>query len=199
LYSALYWKSTNNAIENLTTVDTNGVSLSQPRNIAGRQVYGLNVYVSTQLTDQLYLNGGGDLHYLYLHSLALGQSNKGMVWNTYLDCTYSFAGNYTLQANGTYTSAQISLQGHSSAFYWYGFSARRQLWKKKGSVTLTGNNVFGRGVRQKGEQSAPTFYSRFTSLAINRSVQLSFEWRFGRGDDTRRERKKIKNEDKSGQ
>jgi hypothetical protein len=198
LYSAFYWKSTNNAIESLSTVDTNGVSFTQPQNIARRQAYGLNLYMSTQFNNQVFVNGGWDVHYQYLNSPALSQQNSGIVWNANLNCTYTFAENYALQANGTYTSGQISVQGTQSAFYWYGFSARRQFWKKKASLTLTGNNVFNRGVKQTGKQLAPTFYTDFSLLSINRSVQLTFEWRFGQMNAQGRKNKKISNDDKSG-
>jgi hypothetical protein len=62
-----------------------------------------------------------------------------------------------VQADGNYDTGWISLQGRGTGFYWYNFSAKREFWSKKASLTLGVSNPFNRGVRQTFRQSAPTF------------------------------------------
>ncbi len=197
--SALYWRQTDNAIEFLSTVDSTGVSLVKPQNIAQRKAYGLNINLSGQINKNWTMNGGSDLRYIDLYSPALKQGNSGMIWNVNFNSTYKLPNNYTLQANGSYGSGWISLQGTNSGFYWYGFSAKREFWDKKASLTLGVNNPFSRGIRQTATESAPSFRSEGRYFFVNRSARLTFEWRFGQMNaGGSKQSKKISNDDRGG-
>ncbi|MFD2936576.1 TonB-dependent receptor domain-containing protein [Spirosoma flavum] len=197
--SALYWRLTNNAIEYLSTVDAAGISTTKPQNIAQRKAYGLNVNLTSQPTKSWSLNGGGDFRYVDLYSPSLNQGNNGLVWNVNMNTSYKLPQNYTLQANGNFSSGWISLQGTSTGFYWHSISAKREFMNKQASLTLGLNNPFNRGVTQTSRQSAPTFESESRSYYIRRSVRLSFEWRFGQmSTGGGKKGKKISNDDKDG-
>ena len=196
--SSLYWRQTNNAIEYLSTVDANGVSLSKPQNIGRRANYGLNMNGSGQPNKNWNLSGGVDLRYVDMSSPALNLQNSGWIWNVNMNTSYKLPNNYTIQANGNYGSGWINLQGKYSGWYWYGVSAKREFWDKKASLTLSANSPFNRGVRQTGQQMAPTFVSEFQSLNVTRSVRLTFEWRFGQmSSGGGKQSKKINNDDRS--
>ena len=198
--SALYWRFTDNAIEYFTMVDSLGVSVSKPLNIATRQTYGLNLNISGQPNKNWNLNGGGDIRYVDLRSPALQQSNNGIVWNINLNTTYKLPKDFSIQANGNFGSGWISLQGTNSGFYWYGLAGKREFMDKKASITLGVNNPFGRGIRQTSRQATQTYESETRFLFVNRSVRLTFEWRFGQmtaGGGGKRS-KKISNDDKGG-
>lgn len=199
LNTALYWRFTDNAIEYLTAVDASGVSLSKPQNIATRQTYGLNVNLSGQPNKNWNLNGGGDLRFVDLRSTALDQRNDGYIWNFNFNSTYKLPKDYSIQANGNFGSGWISLQGTNSGYYWYGFAGKREFWDKKASLTLGLNNPFKRAIKQTGRQEASTFISDFSSLYVNRSARLTFEWRFGQmSAGGGKQTKKINNDDKGG-
>lgn len=195
--TALYWRLTDNAIEYLSKVDPSGVSLNRPENIAQRSAYGINLNISSQPNKDWNLSGGGDVRYIDMHSRALQQQNDGVVWNMNLNTTYKLPNEFTLQANGGVGSGWISLQRTTTTqWYWYGISAKHQFWDKKATVTLGLNNPFNRGVLQKSEEAAPTFRSESQFFYVNRSVRLTFEWRFGQmHTEGGRQGKKIKNDD----
>ena len=197
--TALYWRLTNNAIDYIRTVDSAGVSLSRPLNIARRQAFGMNLNVGGQLMKDWTLNGGSDLRYVMLNSPALNQRNSGIVWNLNLNSSYKMSSLYTLQANGNVNSGWINLQGTNTGFYWYALSVKRDLLTKKASLKLSLNNPFNRGVNQTGYQDAPTFSSASNSLYLTRSVRLTFEWQFGQmSSGGGKKGKKISNDDKGG-
>ncbi len=198
--TALYWRLTNNAIDYIRTVDSTGVSLSKPLNIARRQAIGLNINVSGQLNKNWSLNGGGDWRYVNLNSPALNQHNSGLIWNLNLNSSYKLPGNYTLQANGNVNSGWISLQGTNTGFYWYAISAKRDFMDKKASLKLSLNNPFNRGVSQTGRQDAPTFVAQSSNFYTTRAIRLTFEWQFGQlSSGGGKKGKKISNDDKGGQ
>jgi outer membrane receptor protein involved in Fe transport len=197
--SSLYYRLTDNAIEYLTTVDEAGVALTKPQNIARRESYGFNLNLSGQPNKDWNMNGGANIQYINLNSPGLNLKNSGTIWSINLNTTYKLPKNFSLQANGNYNSGWVNLQGTYSGFYWYGFSAKREFWDKKGSITLGIFNPFNRGVRQIGRQFTPTFRSEFHSLYITRSARVTFEWRFGQMDSGGGKRsKKINNDDKGG-
>ena len=197
--TALYWRLTDNAIDYIRTVDSAGVSLSQPLNIARRQTFGVNLNVGGQLAKDWTLNGGTDWRYLMLNSPVLNQQNGGIVWSLNLNSSYKLSSLYTLQANGNVNSGWITLQGSNTGFYWYNISAKRELMAKKASLKLSLNNPFNRGVIQTGQQNAVTFSSSSNALYLNRSVRLTFEWQFGQmSSGGGKKGKKISNDDKGG-
>jgi outer membrane receptor protein involved in Fe transport len=197
--TAFYWRLTDNAIEYLSKVDSAGISLSKPQNIAKRKAYGMNLNLAGQPNKNWNVNGGGDIRYVDLNSPGLNQRNTGFVWSINVNSTYKLSNNYSLQANGNFNSGWINLQGTNTGFYWYGFSAKKEFWDKKASLNLGVNNPFNRSVHQKGDRSAPTFTSETRSFFVNRSVRLTFEWRFGQMNmDGGKQSKKIRNDDASG-
>lgn len=199
LNTAFYWRYTDNAIEYVAAVNEKGVSMSMPQNIALRKNYGININLSSKLSKSWNVNGGVDLRFVDLSSPALGQSNKGFIWNSHLNSTYNFAKNYSVQVNGSMNSGWITLQNRNSGFYWYAIAAKKEFWDKKGSLTLGVNNPFNRGVRQSNVRSAPSFYADGSHFSVNRSVRLTFTWRFGQmKDGGGKKGKKISNDDKGG-
>ncbi|MFD2573325.1 TonB-dependent receptor domain-containing protein [Spirosoma soli] len=196
--SSLYWRQTNNAIEYLSTVNAEGVSTTKPQNIGQRANYGLSLNGSGQPNKDWNLSGGIDLRYVDFTSPALNLRNSGWIWNVNMNTSYKLPKNYTIQVNGNYGSGWINLQGNYSGWYWYGISAKREIWDKKASLTLGMNSPFNRGVRQTGRQIAPSFTSEFNALNVTRAVRLTFEWRFGQmSSGGGKQTKKINNDDRS--
>jgi outer membrane receptor protein involved in Fe transport len=196
LNSALYWRVTNNAIEYITSVNADCISLNRPENIAQRKAYGININLSSKPLKNWNLNSGADIRYVDLRSPALQQESNGIVWNWNFNTTIILPKEYTLQANGNLSSGWISLQRTNSKWYWYGLSVKHQLWNKKASLTVGVNNIFSKGLRQKSILTGPSFQSENHSLFFNRSIRLNFEWSFGQMNaQGGKQGKKIKNDD----
>ncbi len=195
--TAIYTRITNNALEYLSTVDSMGISISKPENIAQRKAVGVNINVSSKPNKNWALNGSGDLRYVDLRSQALQQHNSGLSWNMNVNSTYTLPKSYSIETSGGIGSGWISLQQTTrSLYYWYGFSGKRQFWNKKGSLTFNFDNPFNRGVWQKSIQQAPTFTAENRYFYVGRSARLTFEWRFGQiNTDGVKQGKKIKNDD----
>jgi outer membrane receptor for ferrienterochelin and colicin len=195
LNTTLYWRLTDNAIEYVTRMDTGGISISQPQNIARRSILGMNVNVSAKPNKDWNLNGGADLRYMDI--VAPAQSNSGWMWNFNLNTTYKLPKDYTLQAYSGVHSGWLGLQRTTTSIgYWYGLSAKKTFWDQKGSLTFGANNPFTRGVKMISTEAGSTFVSDSEFLFVNRSFRLTFEWRFGRmSAEGGRQGKKIKNDD----
>jgi outer membrane receptor protein involved in Fe transport len=194
--TAFYVRFNNNAIQYLATVDTSGISTLMPQNIGRRKAFGINTNVSAQPTKKWSINGGGDIRYEDLRSKSLEEHMEGALFNVNLNSTYKLPKDYTLQANGNFNSGWMNLQGKSTGFYWYGFSGKREVLKKKATLTLSIFNPFNRGVTQTRNQSAPTFDAVSKNFFVTRQFRLSFEWRFGQMNaGGGKQTKKITNDD----
>ena len=197
LNTAVYHRQTNNAIEYVFSVNEAGVSISRPLNIARRSISGFQVNTNVQPIRNMTVSGGGALQWIDAYSSALLQGNKGLVWNFTTNLSYRFAKGVIVQANGNYNSGRIILQGRSSGLYGYSVSARKELWNKKASLTLSANTPFNRVVRQENLRDAPTFTSYGYSANVTRSVLATFYWQFGQNTSNSRQSKKINNDDKA--
>lgn len=195
--SAVYWRYTDNAIEYLSTVDEKGISLHRPENIAERITYGINTNISGQITKSWNMNGMIELQYLKVGSDKLSQSNKGFVKRVNMNTSYKLSKNFTLQGNGGFGSSWVNLQTKHSPFYWYSLAAKYEFLDNKANLTLGVNNPFNKYMIQTSEAKAPTFLSNSRSHFLNRSVRLTFEWRFGQMSNGRgKTGKKIMNDDR---
>ncbi len=199
LNASAFWRQTNNSIEFLTTVDPEGVALSTFQNIGRNASYGLNLNGTLQPNKSLNITVGSDLTYIKLISVALRQQNAGWVASVNTNLSYKLPKNITLQANGYLGSGWIQLQGTNSGFYYYSLAGKREFWDKKASLTLNLNNPLNRAVRVTGEQFAPSFRAVTVSNFVNRSVRLTFSYKFGSvSAGNGRESRKISNDDSKG-
>ncbi|GAA4452522.1 outer membrane beta-barrel family protein [Nibrella saemangeumensis] len=192
----VFSRQTNNAIERVTSVDTSGVSSSTFRNIAQNATYGLTLFGSVRPVKQWNINSSVGINYNLLNSPALQVENENISYRFNLNTSLQLPNHFSLQANGSFNSRRIQLQGQSSSFYYYGFSARKEF--KKQNVTATANfeNPFRRYNVIENEFRTNTFVTDATNYNVIRNIRLSVNWRFGKMSTTPdRNRKKIANDD----
>jgi outer membrane receptor protein involved in Fe transport len=198
LNSSFYYRHTNKGFEFLAKVDSDGVSLVKPLNVGKRFDLGLNINTTTQPLPNWNLGGGGELTYVDMKTTNSTLKASGWTWRLNYNTSYKFPKDYTIQADGSVGSGWINLQRKNSGWYWYSFSGKKELWKKKASLTLGVNNPFNARVKITAVRTDPSFleYSNFSF--INRGVRLTFEWRFGEMVAGGKQTKKISNDDKGG-
>lgn len=176
---ALYRRQTDNSIDDVRSVDTSGVSLTTRQNVARNERTGLNINAAGQLGRNWKINGGGEFYYAHFSSPALQVQNSGWLWQFTLNLAYQLPRQYTLQANGIYSTGWILLQGKNSAWYDYSLAVRKEFWDKKANLTLGINNPFTYPFRQQNESQSATFRAYTANQYFTRSVKLTFSWQFG--------------------
>ncbi|WP_421828476.1 TonB-dependent receptor domain-containing protein [Larkinella sp.] len=192
----VFGRQTNNAIERITTVDTSGISSSTYRNIAQNSTYGMNLFGSARPVKQWNISGSFGLNYNILNSNALNITNENWSYRVNLNTSLQLPHDISLQANGSYNSRRILLQGQSSGFYYYGFSGRKEFKKQKVTITASAENPFRRYNTIATLLRTPTFISDGSNYNVIRNIRLSVNWRFGKMNaGQNREKKKISNDD----
>ncbi len=179
LNSAIYYNTNSNAIEQITTLDTSGVSFTTSQNIAANKRLGANMNASFTPAPGWSLNAGGEVFYLKFDAPSMQLQSKGTFYNLHLNTTYGLPENFSILVAGEYSNGFITLQGTNAANYSYRLAVRKELFDKKASLTLATNNPFQRHFLQKSTATSPTFESNTSGRFYNRSVTLSFSWQFG--------------------
>jgi len=203
-----YWRQTNNAIQQIwTTVparsifpdDTTNTSVlyNTFQNVARRATYGLSITGSAKPTPKWTLNTTLNAFYLSVKSPLLNLRNQGLLYNVNFSSAWTFEHGYSLQASAYVNSRRILLQGEASGFYTHSLSVKKDLFDKKGSLTLNLDNPFARTMLFRADIAAPGGYDlRSDTYAYNRAVRLSFNYQFGSTTaEPARQRKSIRNDD----
>ena len=196
--TSLYVKQTNNAILSFTQTGTNGISITQNRNLASNKMAGLNLSSSGSITKNWSVNGNLNVSYLDFNSDALQIVNAGWAPDINLNTTIKLPSNYSLQVFGQYNGRKITLQGYESNQFFYSLAVKKEIPKTKFNITLSFVNPFSSYTSQRVVLNSTTFNSEESNRYYSRAVKLTLNWEFGSMFSIQREQKKIKNDDVSG-
>jgi len=203
---AAYWRQTNNSIENISrlvpsnqvlpTDDTTRVLYTTIQNLARSGAYGGSIFGSTKITPKWSINGTVDLYYQVLSSPALGLQNNGLRFLINVNSAWQFGKGWSAQFVGNFNGRGVELQGRSPGYRQYQLGARKEVLKKKGTITATIVNPFHAELVFRDNLSSPRFEYANYLYFDNRTLRVTFNYRFGKVD-TRpsRPQRSIQNDD----
>ncbi|SHE56692.1 outer membrane beta-barrel family protein [Pedobacter caeni] len=194
LNSALFWKQTNNSIEDFTITDANGISTTNKQNLAANRQLGLNFSAAMPLNSKWNINSNVNIYKLDFQSKALQVDNQGWNAEVNLNTSYKLPANFTLQAFGDYSSRVRMLQGYKTSRYFYSIAAKKEVPSKRLSFTLAFINPFNETINQREVINSKTFNSSVFKRNYNQTIKLSINWEFGKLFE-QKESKKITNDD----
>ncbi len=201
---------TNNAIQQVRIPSDTllGGVVTTFQNIGKEQSYGLNIFANIYLTPKWTLNGGGDVYYSYLQGTTTGvngntqtATNSGFNISGRLMTQVTFNKGWSAQAFVFTRGSQVQLQGRQGSWYHYEMAVKKDFNDRKGSVGLVLNNFLQKGNTVRTNLESATFTQTSELLRLNRSVQVSFGYKFGKVNFSaeRKKTRSIKNDDvKSG-
>jgi outer membrane receptor protein involved in Fe transport len=201
-----YWRQTNNAIESLArlvpgsqllpTDDTTRVLFTTYQNLARNATYGVSAFGSTKLTPKWNLSSNIDVYYMRLTSPALNLSNGGAMYNINFNSGWQLEKGWSLQMTGLFRSRRVELQGRAAGYRTYNIAVRKELFDKKGSLTVGVNNLFNRQLVFRNDFATDRFEFASDSYFYNRTVRVAFNYRFGKLENRpARPKKSISNDD----
>ncbi|MCB2377479.1 TonB-dependent receptor [Hymenobacter sp. BT635] len=201
-----YWRQTNNSIEAvsrtvparsiLPTSDSTLVLLTTFQNVARNATSGLSISGSTKLTPKWNLTANVNIWYVWVKSAALNLENGGSMHNANITSAWQFDNGWTAQFTGLFNSRAVELQGRSSGYRSYNLAVKKELFQKKGSLTLAVVNPFNRQLIFRNRLDTDQFTYTDNSYFLNRNVRLSFNYQFGKLENRpARPKKSIRNDD----
>lgn len=191
---AAFYKQTDQSIFDLTTTNDNGVATTQKQNLAGNRRYGMNFSSAFSITPKWNVNGNFNLNRLDYESRALFIVSKGWATDVNVNTMYKLPGNVSLQAFGEYSTRQVTFQGHRTPWFFYSFSAKKELKETKMTVTISAINPFNNTLSQTEVINTAAFRSSVLNRYYDQSLKLTLNWEFGSMFE-QKARKKISNDD----
>ena len=193
---------TNNAIESISEMKSNGVKETTYENIGKNQRFGGYIFGSVKLLKQkVTLNTNMGVTYSILESNdSRGLKNEGFNYNGSLNGRYTAWKNGTISVNGGVFSPRIMLQGKSSYYYYNSLNISQELFKKKLTASVSVSDPFRKRAKYTTTYDDPTFAQTSTNYSYNRQIRIYLSYRFGQmKGEIKKARRGIKNEDvKSG-
>ncbi|SKB51359.1 outer membrane beta-barrel family protein [Dyadobacter psychrophilus] len=176
---SLFGRKTNNSIESIVTIDNVGIATTTKQNLASNGQYGVNFSTAFSVLEGWKINGNANVRYAKFESGALNISNDGNAWGLNLNSSWKLKNNYSLQLYGDYDAKKVTLQGSESAWFYYSFSAKKEIPDHKLTVNLVVANPFSNYTEQTEIFRSSEFSSARRTQYMLRSVRLSFSWEFG--------------------
>ncbi|CAG5067333.1 hypothetical protein DYBT9623_00053 [Dyadobacter sp. CECT 9623] len=177
--TSLFARRTNNSIESIVTIDNAGAATTTKQNLASNEQYGINFSTAIPLLPGWKINSNANVRHARFSSGALNISNNGMAWGVNVNSSWKLANNYSVQFYGDYDAREVTLQGYQSEWFYYSFSAKKEIPSKKLSITLTTVSPFSSYISQQEVVRSADFTSTFRNQYLQRSVRLSLNWEFG--------------------
>ena len=181
-----YYRHSTDVIRQFTTV-VGDVSISRPENFGISDDYGIELVGSLDVFKWWNING----------SINFFKSNTVGDWNGrhYVTDSYNTFARFVskfrmkdicdIQITGRYMGPREEPLGYRKANYWCDFAASRDVFNKKGTISLNIRDVFGS--RQHGGESwGDNFWQYSESSWSTTSVTLNFNYRINQQQNKKR-------------
>jgi ferric enterobactin receptor len=158
-------------------------AVTTTQNIGTEKNIGMNLFSDLHLTPKF--NVRTNIFVFYRQGInALDSGLKMESWNyrINMNLSYNFSTNLAGEFFANFNSPRNEIQGKYPSFSSYTFAFRRQIWKKKGSIAITGTNIFSEYLNQATVLYGPNFTVNNTREIPFRSVGINFTWKFGKLD-----------------
>lgn len=157
------------------------VTVSTRQNIGMEKNLGLNLFTDVHITSKLTLRGNVFLFRRHtINTLDKGYDYNSFNYRFNMNGSYQFTNTLVAEFFGNFNSPRHEAQGTYPSFTTYSIAARKQFWKKKGSLALTANNFLNEYVNQKSVLFGPGFSVNSVRKIPFRSIGLNFTWKFGK-------------------
>ncbi|MCZ2102076.1 MAG: TonB-dependent receptor [Chitinophagales bacterium] len=192
-FSALFYKHTDDIIEQILSLDENQLSVNTYKNIGTNNSFGLNTFISKTI-NLFTLRTGGNIATYHAQGLINGEAaeRKSYEYNIFLNGEMKISGTFKADFFGFFRSPVRTIQGDNPAFTIYGLGLRKEF--KDWSVGITLIEPFGANKYFKTNIDTEVL-KQSSSIGIPfRSFGANFRYKFGNVNFKER-KSKVKNSD----
>jgi len=144
LTSNLFFRNTAGLIEDITLLDTTGISYTMPQNINNSKSYGIELVASANPYKWLRINGNLSFYNYQVSEVPEYQipATESFTWSGRLNATFMYSKDGSFQLIGNYMSPSSSLQSTRESNYNIDASLRHDFFKNKLTVSLRVTDIF---------------------------------------------------------
>lgn len=206
----LSYAFSNNSIQNVANLavqpnaagQQDTVTLSTYQNVGTNKSIGINTSLNYTFFKKLTFTLNAELRQIFLEGSYNGQlyKNNGITGNASTNLGYKFDNGYRLGFDAGYYSGNVLLQGKTSHFIYSSYSASKELFKKKLTLSLAASNpyskffIFNQSNNTLDYNQLAHYYNRY------RHFSISLNYKFGKLEGSiKKNARGINNDDtKSG-
>ncbi|HET7000775.1 MAG TPA: TonB-dependent receptor [Puia sp.] len=168
------------------------VSVSTRQNVGVEKNIGVNLFSDLHLNPKFSVRTNIFLFYRQgINALDSNLKVESFNYRINMNLSYNFSTTLAGEFFANFNSPRNEIQGKYPSFSSYTLAFRKQLWKKKGSIALTGTNIFSEYLVQPTILYGPDFTVNSTRKIPFRSIGLNFTWKFGKLDFKKNKREET--------
>ncbi|MGV3585611.1 MAG: TonB-dependent receptor domain-containing protein [Adhaeribacter sp.] len=183
LSSSLFYRHSIGRIATIRRVNAQGIASFRPENLEGEDAFGAEFTGSFSPTAWWKL----DQSLNFFRSVIDGSnfeedfSTKTYSWFARHTSRFTLPQNIDFQVRANYEAPQKTPQGSMRALYYLDLGVSKDLWNKKGTITLNALDLFNsrinRSVYRGQSGEGVTFYTRSENQGRRRQVNLTLSYR----------------------
>lgn len=201
LNASIYFRQTDDIIEQFLEVTPEGASLNTFRNIGLNRSIGANLFGTASFFQKRFtVRGSLDANSYNSEGTINGEelSNQDINWRSFLNLSYDFGQGYKAEMFGMFRSHQTTLQGRIPSFWMYSFAFQKE-FSKRFQIGLTIIEPFNLNKSFRTRLSGETFRQESNFSVPFQSFGVNVRYSFGKLEGRQRTRStRIRNDDLKG-
>ncbi len=169
------------------------------QNIGEYDNLGANINLTFPISKEISLTGNGTINYVWIKGTLDNKNSKnhGLEGFTYSYLSYRTKKNWRFSLNAGFYGPVRNLQGNSNAYFYSSAGVSKQIFKQKGSLSLSVSNPFQKFRTLKTTINTSTFHQETVNKNYSRNINIGFYYRFGKlNEDVKKNKRNINNDDK---
>jgi len=196
LNGTLYYRYIVDQIQRYRTVDSNGVATMTQVNLDNGSSYGAEASARWQILNSWDVMLSGNIYQTEMNAQNLEEnlSRTTLGGSSKLISNVRFAGDFSLQFTGEYSSGWASVIGEMKPNLSFDMGLRKDFLNRKLSANLSVTDIFN-AKKFSMELDGSNYYQDFTRKRESRVLTVNVTWKFGRQADSQNKGKRQKDKE----
>lgn len=151
-------------------------------NIGLRRSYKLGAYTSGRLFPKTFIRVSGEISKAAYRASAIYAKNSGWQWNVSARCEQELPWNLFLDANASYNSSSVMLQGKGPSNFSYGMSLYKSFCKGALNISIDASSFIPVWYKRKSTIETDNYRSKSWSRTFHAYFGLGIRYSFGKLD-----------------
>lgn len=178
LFTTVYYRSTDDKIERLRSVDDEGNSKTLPYNLNGENSFGVELSSDYQLYDWWKLDFNANFFHAAIDGTNIqnGYETKTYSWLFRQTSRFTVAEGLDIQLRANYDARQKTVQGVRKGIFFMDFSASKNIFQDRGTLVFNATDIFN-SRRNRYISEGMNFYTEGNSQYQRRQLILTLSYR----------------------
>ncbi|SFU04744.1 Outer membrane receptor proteins, mostly Fe transport [Algoriphagus locisalis] len=178
LFTTVYYRSTDDKIERLRTVDEDGNSRTLPYNLNGENSFGVELTSDYQIRDWWKIDFNVNFFHARIDGTNFqdGYETKTTSWLFRQTSRFTVAEGLDIQVRANYDARQKTVQGVRKGIFFMDLSASKSVFQDRGTLVFNTTDIFN-SRRNRYNSEGVNFYTEGDSQYQRRQLILTLSYR----------------------